>query len=101
MALTGPSEYLTPIAEYTCPQHPQHAQVARHPIIPIVPRAPTREPRPKLPDGPGHPRAPGLFARLQLLAEPLGACLAPDRQLAQPRLTAYVRSAEKGAGLRV
>jgi hypothetical protein len=49
MALTAPSECLTPIAEDTCPKHPQHPQVARHPLIPIVPREHTLEPRPELP----------------------------------------------------
>jgi hypothetical protein len=47
-----------------------------------------------------HPCTQGLFDLLQLLAEPLGDCLAPDRKLTRPRLTAYVRQAEKVEGLR-
>jgi hypothetical protein len=47
-----------------------------------------------------HPRTQELFDLLQLLAEPLGDCLAPDRKLTRPRLTAYVRQAEKVKGLR-
>src|SRR5262250_3698214 len=74
--------------------------MARHPIIPIVPREYTLEPCPKLPDGPVHPCTQGLFDLLQLLAEPLGDCLAPDRKLTRPRLAAYVRQAEKVEGLR-
>src|SRR5262245_49543066 len=65
-----------------------------------MPREHTLEPCPKLPDGPVHPLPQGLFDLLQLLAEPLGDRLAPDRKLARPRLTAYVRQAEKVEGLR-
>jgi hypothetical protein len=100
MTLAAPSECVTPIAEYTFPEHLQHAQVARHPLIPIVPPEHTLEPRPELPDGPVHPLPQGLFDLLQRRAEPLGDCLAPDRKLARPRLTADVRQAEEVEGLR-
>src|SRR5262245_2452391 len=100
MALTAPSERLTPIAEYTFAKHPQHAQVARHTIIPIMPREHAFEPCPKPPDGPVHPLTQGLFDLLQLLAEPLGDRLAPHRKLARPRLTTDVRKAEKVEGFR-
>jgi len=101
MALTAPSECLPPGAEETCAQHPEHAHGARHPIIPIGPREYPLEPCPTLPDGPGHPCPQGRFELLPLLAEPLGDCLAPDRQLTRPRLAAYGRQAEQVAGLRL
>ena len=100
MALTAPSECLTPRAEYTGATHPQHTQVARHSIIPIMPREHTLEPCSKRPDGPGHPLPQGLFDLLQLLAEPLGDRLAPHRNLARPRLTTYGRQTENGTGCR-
>src|SRR5262249_42605165 len=63
-------------------------------------REDTLEPCPKLPDGPVPPLPQGLFDLLQLLAEPFGDRLTPDRKLARPRLTAYVRQAEEVEGFR-
>jgi hypothetical protein len=88
LTLAAPSECVTPIAEYTFPEHLQHAQVARHSVIPVVPHEPTLEPRPELSTGPVHPLPQGLLDLLHLRAEPLGAGLAPDRKLARPRRTA-------------
>jgi hypothetical protein len=100
MTLAAPAECVTPIAEYTFPEHLQHAQVTRHSVILIVPPEHTLPPRPKLSDGPVHPLPQGLFDLLQLRAEPLGDGLAPDRKLARPRLTTEVRQAAEVKGLR-
>jgi hypothetical protein len=100
MALTTPSSCVTPRAAYTVPKHPQHAHVPRHSLVPVMPCESTLEPCPKWPDGPVHPLSQGLVDCLPLRAEPLGDCLAPDRKLSRPRLTADRRQAEAVEGLR-
>ena len=98
--LATTTERLTPVAQPAVVKHREQAAVAGHAGVPIRPPQHTAQPGPLLWDGPVPAPPQGGLGRLQCLAPPLGARLAPHRNLPLSRLAADGREAENIDGRR-
>jgi hypothetical protein len=100
VALTTSAQRLTPIPHDGVAEYPEQAALARDGLVSIRPHQHALEPSPLLRDGPVPAPPQRVLHGPQLLAEPLGHRLAPDRALSLPRFTTDRRKAEKVESLR-
>ena len=100
VALPASAQRRTPRTPEGVAAYGEQAPMARHGRVSRVPQPHAFPPGPRRRDGPGQAPPPRLLPGLQCLADPLRQRRAPDGTLPVPRLTAWRRQAETGAGRR-